>query len=78
MSPSDGTAGQVVAISGTNLISADGVILARFNGAAAQTRCPARTSCTVTVPDLSSPASTVSVTVTTAAGTSNALTFAYG
>jgi hypothetical protein len=68
----------VVVISGANLISADGMILARFNGAAAQTQCPARTSCSVTVPDISSPVSTVSVTVTTAAGTSNALTFSYG
>jgi hypothetical protein len=65
-------------ISGTNLVSADGQILARFNGAVAPTRCPARTSCSVTVPGNSSPASTVSVTVTTAAGTSNALTFSYG
>jgi hypothetical protein len=68
----------VVVISGTNLISTDGQILARFNGAAAQTRCPARTSCSITVPDISSPGSTVSVTVTTGAGTSNALTFSYG
>ncbi len=78
LSPSQGAAGQTVVISGTNLISADGQILARFNGSATQTRCPTQTSCTVTVPDMGSPASGVPVTVTTAAGTSNALTFQYG
>ena len=78
ISPSSGSPGQVVVISGTNLISADGQILARFNGQPTQTRCPARTSCTITVPDMAPPASSVPVTVTTAAGTSNALTFSYG
>jgi hypothetical protein len=65
-----------VVISGTNLISPDGEILARFGGQPAQTRCPVRTSCTVTVP-VGSPASSVPVTVTTAAGTSNTLAFSY-
>jgi hypothetical protein len=78
ISPSSGSAGQVVVISGTNLISADGQVLARFNGEVTQTRCPARTSCTVTVPDIAAPGSSVPVTVTTAAGTSDALTFSYG
>jgi hypothetical protein len=66
-----------VVISGTNLISPDGEILARFGGQPAQTRCPVRTSCTVTVPVVGSPASSVPVTVTTAAGTSNTLAFSY-
>jgi hypothetical protein len=67
-----------VVVSGVNLISADGQILARFNGAAAPTRCPTQTSCTVTVPSMGAGPSSVTLTVTTAAGTSNALTFSYG
>jgi hypothetical protein len=64
-------------ISGANLISSDGQILARFNGQAAPTRCPTQTSCNVTVPTISGAASSVTVTVTTAQGTSNSLAFSY-
>ena len=65
-------------ISGAKLMSADGQVLTRFNGAAAPTRCQTQTSCTVTVPSMGAAPSSVTVTVTTAAGTSNALTFSYG
>jgi hypothetical protein len=78
ISPAAGTAGQVVTVSGANLVSSDGQVLARFNGQAAGTQCPTRTSCTVTVPSLSGGTSSVTVTITTAEGTSNALPFSYG
>ncbi len=78
MTPGHGTAGQTVVVSGTNLISSDGQVLARFNGEAAGTSCSTPTSCTLTVPAIGGARSTVTVTVTTAAGTSNTLTFSYG
>jgi hypothetical protein len=77
ISPASGAAGQVVVVSGANLMSADAHILARFNGADAPTRCQTQTSCTVTVPSLGPVPPNVTVTVTTVSGTSNALTFLY-
>jgi len=76
--PSSGTAGQVVVISGVNLFSADGQVLARFDRQAAPTKCPVQTSCTVVVPVITGSSPAVAVTITTSAGTSNTLTFVYG
>ena len=77
ISPAAGAAGQVVTISGTNFISANGVVVASFNGQLAGTVCPVVTACTVTVPSLGATPGNVVVTVTTAAGTSNGLAFSY-
>jgi IPT/TIG domain len=78
LSPSTGTAGQSVVVSGTNFISADGVVQARFGGQLAPTACPVQTACTVTVPAMTGSPTSVPVTITTAGGTSNALTFTFG
>jgi len=78
LTPSGGSAGQSVVISGTSFMSADGHIVARFGAQTAPTRCPDLTSCTVTVPPLAGPLNAVPVTITTDAGVSNALTFTYG
>jgi hypothetical protein len=77
LSPHTGGAGQVVVVSGANLMSADGMVLARFGGQEAPTSCPVQTSCTVTVPANVAQGGVVPVTITTDAGTSNALTFDY-
>lgn len=78
LSPSTGAAGQSVTVSGTNFISADGVVQARFGGQLAPTACPVQTSCTVTVPTMTGSPTSVPVTITTAGGTSNALAFTFG
>lgn len=77
MSPSSGAAGQTVVIDGSGLFSSNGEVVAYFGGTQAGTRCTSQTSCTVTVPDLGSGPSRVPVTVVTAAGRSNPLTFSY-
>ncbi len=77
LSPSSGSAGQSVVVVGMGFVSSDGNVLATFDGQVAPTVCPIQTSCTVTVPAMSDPPPTVPVTITTASGTSNALTFAY-
>jgi hypothetical protein len=68
----------VVTISGTNFISSDGQIVAYFNGQVAPTSCPDPESCSITVPTLTGTLSSVSVTITTDSGTSNAMAFQYG
>ena len=78
LTPSTGAAGQSVVVSGTNFISADGVVQARFGGQLAPTACPVQTSCTVTVPTMTGSPTSVPVTITTTGGTSNALTFTFG
>jgi hypothetical protein len=77
MTPSSGATGQQVVISGTNFVSSDGTILVYFANVVAPTSCPVENSCTVTVPALTGVPPTVPVTMTTASGTSNALTFSY-
>ncbi len=74
--PASGTAGQTIAIGGANFLSSDGRIVATFNGQTAATGCPAQNTCTVTVPP-SSGSQSAQVTITTASGTSNAMTFTY-
>jgi len=73
--PSFGSAGQTITIDGSGLFSADGHVVARFNGQVAPTACPSGNSCTATVPAGSSGSATV--TVSTDSGTSNGLTFTY-
>lgn len=72
-----GAPGEDVVVTGTNLFSADGEILAHFAGAPAPTTCPGQHSCTLVVPVDPTASATVSVTITTQSGTSNALTFTY-
>ena len=76
LSPSSGSAGQIITISGANFLSTDGHIVATFNGQVAPTSCPGQNACTVTVPPSTSPSA--QVVVTTAGGVSNAETFNYG
>jgi IPT/TIG domain len=76
LSPSSGAAGQGIQVAGANFLSSDGQIVATFNGQVAPTSCPAQNVCTVTVPPMTSPGS-AQVTITTAAGTSNAVSFTY-
>jgi hypothetical protein len=78
LTPSSGTAGQSVVISGSGLFSSDGHVQTFFGGQQAPTSCPSQSSCTVIVPVLSGPARGVPVTVTTETGTSNAVSFYYG
>jgi hypothetical protein len=76
--PSGGSAGQLVDITGSELYSPNGgTVVAAFGGKVAPTYCGTQDSCLVTVPDLGPSPSTVPLTVTTDAGTSNELPFAY-
>jgi len=77
LTPSSGSAGQSVQVAGANFLSSSGQIVATFNGQVAPTSCPAQNTCTVTVPPSSGDPS-AQVTITTASGTSNAVTFTYG
>jgi hypothetical protein len=76
LSPASGSAGQGIQVAGSNFLSSSGQIVATFNGQVAPTSCPAQNTCTVTVPPMSGSSSVV-VTITTASGTSNAVTFTY-
>ena len=76
ISPTSGPAGQGIQIAGANFLSSDGQIVATFNGQVAPTSCPAENTCTVTVPQMAGTPS-AQVTITTAGGTSNAVTFTY-
>lgn len=76
LSPASGAAGQGIQVAGANFLSSSGQIVATFNGQVAPTSCPAQNVCSVTVPPMSSPGS-AQVVITTASGTSNALTFTY-
>ena len=77
LTPSSGSAGQSVQVAGANFLSSSGQIVATFNGQVAPTSCPAQNTCTVTVPPSSGDPS-AQVMITTASGTSNAVTFTYG
>ncbi len=76
LSPSDGAAGQAIVVAGANFLSSSGQIVATFNGQVAPTSCPAQNTCNVTVPASTTPSAQVAIT--TAGGTSNAMTFTYG
>lgn len=76
LSPASGPAGMGVQVAGTNFLSSNGQIVASFDGEVAPTSCPAQNVCTVTVPPMTGPAA-AQVTITTAGGTSNAVTFTY-
>jgi hypothetical protein len=76
ITPTSGSAGQGVQVAGSNFLSSDGQIVATFNGQVAPTSCPAQNTCTVTVPPMTGAAS-AQITITTAGGTSNAVTFTY-
>jgi hypothetical protein len=76
LSPASGTAGEGIQVAGSNFLSSSGQIVATFNGQVTATSCPAQNTCTVTVPPMSGSQS-AQVTITTASGTSNAVTFTY-
>jgi len=77
LNPSSGGSGQTIQVTGSNFLSSDGQIVATFAGQVAPTICPSQTTCTVTVPSGSPTSGSVSVAITTSAGTSNAVTFTY-
>jgi hypothetical protein len=77
LSPSSGPAGQVVTITGVNLVSADGQVLASFGGTVAPTSCSSATTCTATAPAAPNGSAKVPVTVKTSEGTSNSLDYTY-
>lgn len=77
VSPSQGSPGQTVTITGTNLFSGSGQVLAYFGGVVAPTACPSESSCTATVPPAPAGSNRVDVTVTTDAGSSNGVPFTY-
>jgi hypothetical protein len=76
ITPKSGAAGQGIQIAGSNFLSSDGQIVATFNGQVAPTSCPAQNTCTVTVPPMTG-APSAQIVITTAGGTSNAVTFTY-
>lgn len=76
ITPASGAAGQGIQVAGANFLSANGQITATFNGQVAPTSCPAQNTCTVTVPP-STGATSAQIVITTASGTSNAVTFNY-
>ena len=78
LTPSSGIAGQGLQVAGSNFMSSDGQIVATFNGQVAPTSCPAQNTCTITVPPPPPGSQSAQVTITTASGTSNAVTFTYG
>ena len=75
--PASGAAGQVVVITGTNLISLSGQITAHVGAQVALIACPEQTSCLVDVPAATGTDPSAPLTVTTDSGTSNPLTFTY-
>jgi hypothetical protein len=77
LSTTSGGAGQVVTVSGSNFMSANGDVQAHFGSQEAPTACPNASSCTVTVPTLSGSSRSVPLTITTQSGTSNAVNFDY-
>lgn len=78
ISPDGGGPGQLVTITGANLISSNGIVVASFNGELTRTVCPVTTACSVVVPNLGPAPGRAVVVVTTAQGTSNGLAFSYG
>ncbi len=76
VTPSQGSTGQTVTITGTNLFSSNGQVLAYFGGVVAPTACPSVSSCTATVPQ-SPTGGRVDVTIKTSAGSSNGEPFTY-
>jgi hypothetical protein len=67
----------VAVVHGANLFSSNGLVLARFDGQPTRTRCATQSSCTVVVPPLPGSPAQAQVTITTASGISNALTFTF-
>ena len=77
VAPGQGSAGTVLLVHGANFFSPNGLVLAHVGGFPARTVCPAQDVCKVTVPDLAGSRLVVTVTITTEAGTSNAMSFQY-
>jgi len=77
LTPSTGSPGQSVLISGTDFLSANGQIVASFGGVMAPTSCSSSTSCTATVPAQRGANSHVQVTITTDTGMSAGVWFIY-
>jgi len=78
LAPASGLAGQRVTVTGSNFLSSSGQISAEVGGRQAPVACPDQTTCTVVIPPDVGSNSSVSVTITTDSGTSNALDFTLG
>jgi IPT/TIG domain-containing protein len=76
LDPPSGAVGQGIEVAGANFLSSNGQIVATFNGQVAPTSCADQNTCTVTVPPMSG-SNSAQVTITTASGTSNPVTFSY-
>jgi hypothetical protein len=78
LEPDAGQPGDVITVTGSGLMSADGLIVAMFGQAQTRIVCPTQTTCRMTVPPQPPQSSgTVEVTVTTRSGSSNAMGFRY-
>lgn len=75
--PSAGVSGQTVVVSGTDLMSGSGSIVAHFGPQVAPTRCPTAQRCVVTVPPAPTGSTTVPVRLQIGSGISNSLVFTY-
>lgn len=75
--PAAGGPGQAVVVRGLDLVSSNGIVLARVDGRPTRTDCTTRDSCDVTIPALGGPPRVVALTITTTGGTSNVLRFGY-
>jgi hypothetical protein len=73
LEPNTGAVGQVLTLTGSGFMSANGTIVATFNSHPAPTRCPSERLCLVTVP--AGLHGSVAVRLHTESGESNALTF---
>jgi hypothetical protein len=77
LNPGHGGYGSSVTITGANFYSPGGSVTAYFGGKPQDTACPSQDRCTVKIVNMSGPTRTVTVVVTTNAGTSNSETFTY-
>jgi hypothetical protein len=77
ISPNVGVTGQRIVVRGTNIMSTNGQIVARFGTKIAPTDCTTANQCLVTVPPAPSRNHTVAVRLEVGTGHSNAVTFRY-
>ncbi len=75
--PSVGATGQTVVITGSDIVSPSGTIVARFGDEDAPTECPTETRCLATIPPKPPGTSSISVRLQVGSGISNAIDFVY-
>lgn len=77
ISPSSGSPGQTVTLTGSNLFSPSGLITVTFGGIQAGVSCPSSTTCVATVPSGLTPSPSIPVVINTGTGASAAVPFSY-